>query len=157
MNKLWMMIFTIACLIQTVTAPTLAKAQKNSHPIVGIWHFVGYMYDGHELPKPNPELEIIFEFHADKTNRLFWFRHGQTGFCDRQGQYDISETHIEELVVWVNPENNFNCSKDPDMQMGRQAKFPYRFNGERLETRVYVGDMDVWYIWERTPPKLIIN
>jgi len=117
--------------------------------IVGKWEFTSYLYNGRELPKPNPDLNITFEFKDDGMSRLYWDRNQEVGFCERTAQYQYSERFIFETIVWVNPKNSFDCGRDPDMQLGRSSQTEYRITNNRLETRVLVGDLDVWYIWQK--------
>jgi hypothetical protein len=116
--------------------------------IEGKWEFTSYLYNGTELPKPNPDLTILFEFQ-NGISRLYWTRANEVGFCERKAQYQYTDQHIYEMIVWVNPHNRFDCGQDPDMQLGRNSKTEYRFVNDQLQTRVLVGDLDVWYVWTK--------
>lgn len=133
--------------IMTLFYLLVSSNEAFSYPsIEGRWHFTSYLYNGTELPKPNPNLTILFEFD-NGVSRLYWSRKDEVGFCERKARYQYSQEHISEIIVWVNPDNRFDCGRDPDMQLGRQSKTNYRFHNGNLQTRVLVGDLDVWYIW----------
>jgi len=125
-----------------------AQLTKGYQKLEGQWEFTSYLYNGIELPKPNPNLDILFEFEFG-ISRLYWSRKNEVGFCERKAQYQYTENYISEIIVWVNPQNRSDCSRDPDMQLGRSSKTEYRIINERLYTRVLVGELDVWYIWKK--------
>jgi hypothetical protein len=54
-----------------------------------------------------------------------------------------------DKVVWVNPKNHFTCSRDPDMQLGRVTRTPFRFVGGDLQLALPLGDDTLIYVWKR--------
>ncbi|MCX7675700.1 MAG: hypothetical protein N2Z70_07720, partial [Bdellovibrionaceae bacterium] len=130
-----------------------AQSLETKHPIYGSWQWSHLLYNGQELPRPNPKLRIQFDFNAGGTSRLYWEREGQTGFCERLAQFSIQGDTLVEMITWVNPNNAAECARDPDMQAGRMSRTPFTFDAQgRLMIRVYVADWDVWYVWERLNP-----
>lgn len=102
--------------------------------IVGQWKYSAYSYEGRRQPMPNPDLDLRFTFFADKTSTLKWSYANEEGFCERQGLYEIdNDGWLFQKVTWVNPGNHFSCSRDPDMQMGKESL-----------TRVQIKEDELW-------------
>lgn len=89
----------------------------------GSWIYHSYIYQGQTHPRPNPKLLLYFEFFETGTNRVWWKRTNEAGFCERIGQFEYNpETcTFTDKIVWVNPGNNAECGSDPDMRLGREA------------------------------------
>jgi len=87
----------------------------------GEWKFSGLIYHGQVLPPPNPSLNLIWTFFSNGTERLYWDRRGENGFCERFATYNLDGGQISENIFAVNPANNESCSQDPDMQVGRET------------------------------------
>ena len=91
--------------------------------LIGYWLYDRYSYQGQEHPRPNPRLLLYFQFFETATNRIWWQRTNEEGFCERIGvyQYNPEACTFTDTIVWVNPENNSECGSDPDMPLGRTA------------------------------------
>lgn len=126
-------------------------AQATDPRLFGRWQFDSLRYQGQEMPRPNPDLILIFEFREDGTDRLSWTRRDETGFCDRTAVYSAADGVLQELVVWVHPGNRGDCAQDPDMQLGRQASVPYRVENGRLELDLPLSDETLTYLWVPVP------
>ena len=91
-------------------------------PILGKWKFTEYIYEGKSLPLPNPHLNLFFEFNETGSDRLWWYRNNEDGFCERIGVYKYENEILEDQVVWVNPDNHLECAQHQDMKLGQNAK-----------------------------------
>jgi hypothetical protein len=120
--------------------------------LVGRWKFNSLIYRGEERPPFNPHLNLYFEFYETGTNRLMWNRNNEEGFCERFGFYKLSENKLIDEVVWVNPNNSQDCSKDTDMQLGRKSSTPIELKNGNLQLKFYIGDEPLIYIFERVIP-----
>lgn len=118
-------------------------------PIDGTWVFAGLRYRGELMKPPNPELHIVFDFFPDGTDRLFWWRESETGFCERRGTFTAGADSFTELITWANPDNRAECARDPDMRPGRSTVNRYRMAEGRLEIEANLGDDPIAYLWER--------
>lgn len=100
--------------------PPEAKASPVTRDeLVATWEFDGFYFEGNHYPRPNPNLQVIFEFHQDGTHSLYWARKGELGFCERRGTFELNGDLLTMRSTWLNPANDPDCSKDSDMQPGR--------------------------------------
>lgn len=128
--------------------PFIGNAQTDC-PFIGKWKFTKIRYDGVVQPRPNPTLHLYFEFDSSGTDRLYWTREGEKTYCERKAQFRCTPEFIHELVVWVNPNNSFECQKDPDMKLGQQIRSVYKMVDGNFETELGLGDKTITYIWEK--------
>lgn len=117
--------------------------------IVGTWVVYKLILDGVERPPFNPDLIIEFTFNDDGTSRLYWHREGERGFCERYGLYAFDGEHLRETITWVNPANNSDCARDPDMQFGRETFQPARIENGDLHTFFEVDDQTLVFVWRK--------
>ncbi|QDK46723.1 hypothetical protein DOM22_16960 [Bdellovibrio sp. ZAP7] len=117
--------------------------------LLGLWIFSSLIYQGQEVPRPNPALQIEYEFSSDGTNSLRYHRDGEPGFCERRALYQFSEETLMQEVVWINPSNADWCTQDSDMQLGRKTRSHIWFKNGRLFLDIEMGDEIISYIWER--------
>lgn len=117
--------------------------------IVGSWVVYKLILDGVERPPFNPDLVIEFTFNEDGTSRLGWYRKDEAGFCERHGLYAFDGEHLRERITWVNPGNNADCSRDPDMQFGRETHQPARIIKGDLHTFFEVDDQTLVFVWRK--------
>ncbi|WP_413558926.1 hypothetical protein [Bdellovibrio sp. HCB209] len=117
--------------------------------IVGLWLFTSLLYQGHEIPRPNPALQIQYEFSEDGTNSLRYHRDDEEGFCERRALYQFAEETLLQEVMWVNPQNASWCGQDSDMQLGRKTLSHVWFKDGRLYLDIGMGDEIISYIWNR--------
>jgi len=115
----------------------------------GNWQFHRYILKGETHSIPNPQLVLQYEFFADGTNRLFWTRKNEPGFCERQALYLYQDELIHQEVVWVNPENSIECSKDMDMQLGQKNTTRLKRVGEFLHLHIPFSGEDFIYVLKR--------
>lgn len=115
--------------------------------ILGRWQFIGYIYRNAFHRGPNPNLVLTFDFFADGVNVLRWHRLNERGFCERKGAYTYSGEFLYERIFWVHPENAFECSRDPDMTVGRTQVTPLRRVGDHLHMDLYLSDETLTYVW----------
>lgn len=118
--------------------------------LLGHWTFQSVLYRGHELPRPNPLLNLTFEFRSDGTNILRWSRQDERGACERTAHYQALDGFLDQIVVGVSPENRSDCAADPDMQNGNRSRTPYRLRNDRLELEFNLGEEIIVYVWERS-------
>ncbi len=117
--------------------------------LIGAWQFTKIRYQGKEMPIPNPNLVLTYDFYEDGLDRLYWSRTDETGFCERTARFQFGPDYFRELIIWVNPKNRFDCGQDPDMQMGHQSFVDYRMIEGRMEIDIQLGDGFITYIWTR--------
>lgn len=149
------MIFILTTACSVFAAET---AEDPSTQILGKWQFYKYHYQGSERPLPNPNLILTFEFLADGSNVLHWERQGQEGFCERKGSYTITNGQLSDRVTWVNPQNAVECSRDPDMRVGRTAVVPVSFRNSDFWLHLTLSGDVLIYVWKKLEsPVLEVN
>lgn len=116
--------------------------------MAGTWQFHLLRYKGQEMQPPNPDLIILYEFGDDGTDRLYWHRLGEEGFCERRGLYVASGGQFLDYIVWVNKKNRGDCGQDPDMKLGRTSLNTYRIKDGQLELDLQLSDEILTYIWK---------
>ena len=120
-------------------APKVGKGADADPAVLGTWLFSNYRYQNQELPIPNPDLKLTFEFLPDGMSKLQWSRQGENGTCLRWARYNVGGGTLSQVVVWLDPKNRDDCSKDPDMQMGKPTQTPLPGDqwspGNRFERR----------------------
>lgn len=112
----------------------------------GEWKLVGMIYRGEEVPPLNPQLNLRWTFFANGTERLYWDRQGENGFCERFATYKILDGQIHETVFAVNPLNSLECSQDPDMQVGRHTVNTIEVKQQQILLHLQLGDEELIYI-----------
>lgn len=117
-----------------------------SSDLVGRWIYVGFIYEGHRYERPNPDLHLYFNFNSDGSHRLFWRRKGERKFCERSGPYSVSENKLRIKVAWLNPENDFSCANDPDMQLGRETENLIRIADQDLGIYMSLNGQEFIYL-----------
>ncbi|MGZ3723117.1 MAG: hypothetical protein ACXVA9_09315 [Bdellovibrionales bacterium] len=114
--------------------------------ILGDWHYDGFFYQNHRYPNPNPELKLVFTFSADHTERLYWKRDSETGFCERKGTWEFQDDVLKQTVTWLNPDNDDSCSNDPDMQIGKATQNLIQIHETQLDLHMDLNGQDFIYI-----------
>lgn len=117
--------------------------------IVGKWRWTKYIYQGIESPIPNPDLNLIFEFFPDGKDRVFWDRRGQSGFCERLGEYTFGSCKLKDRVTWINPKNAIECGNDPDMKQGKETETQAEIRNGEFYLYFEVGGKPFVYVWKR--------
>ncbi len=118
-------------------------------PIVGSWIYDGFSFEGHRYPNPNPDLVLKFQFTPDQKARLNWHRLNESGFCEREAEYRVQDQILHQVVTWVNPENNSDCGRDPDMQLGRETQTRFAIEGCELHFYFDLNGREFIYILKR--------
>lgn len=118
--------------------------------VLGSWKYVSYQYDGQTYIVPSPGLDLRFTFYEDGTSKLRWHYENEIGFCERLAQYEIQNGDwIYQKVIWVNPNNHVSCSKDSDMQMGKESLTHYTVAGNKLMLDLELAGNPFVYILEK--------
>lgn len=117
--------------------------------IHGRWLWTGMLVEGQIKPPPNPALKIFYEFRPDGTATLKWSRDNEPGFCERRSTYFVREQLIFEKIEWIHPDNAGECSRDPDMQLGREVQTPFSMDGGDLVIFMNLGDNQLATYWSR--------
>lgn len=99
---------------------------KDVTEITQTWLYTGFIYEENHYPAPNPNLQLTFEFTEKGLSKLRWKRSDENFFCERWAQYFLVDSILKQETIWLNPENDASCQKDPDMQMGRITINPIR-------------------------------
>jgi hypothetical protein len=114
--------------------------------LLGSWQYVGFIYQAHRYPMPNPELHLTFTFQDDQFVKLYWDREDQPGFCERIARYSLQNNSLYQEITWVNPENLPECQSDPDMQLGKKSVTPIELVGTELHLLFDVNGSEFRYI-----------
>jgi len=118
--------------------------------ILGVWKYIGFMYEGNFYRPPNPDLNLTFTFNLNGENRLFWEDKGEPGFCERFAKYHVDEiSNLYQEITWVNPKNKAECSKDSDMQFGRKTTNHIEIKGNQLWLYLVLNGKDFIYMLEK--------
>lgn len=124
---------------------------KENSTLWGKWRFIGYIYGGSFQEPANPNLILTFEFLQDGTDVLHWHRLNENGFCERKGKYSYEREKLIDEVIWVNPNNSFECYRDPDMVLGKKQITPLRRQSDRLYMDLPLADETLTYVWSLEP------
>ncbi len=118
--------------------------------LLGAWVFVSMLYNDSPLPAPNPDLVMTFEFHADNTNTLRYYRQNELGFCERKADYVFDGQKLQQTVTWVHPDNAIWCSNDSDMRLGTSGSNPARLTADgKFQLDLPLGEEWLTLIWEQ--------
>lgn len=139
-------VLTFALMLSSIG---FASEQSTSDAIIGHWQYVGHIYEGQVQDPINPDLILTFQFNDDGSDRLHWERKNEPGFCERHGQYEYSGEILIDQVTWVNPNNSFECGKDPDMRLGNKTQTRLIYNEGKLYMDLPLGDKTLTYIWQK--------
>ncbi|MFN3698460.1 MAG: hypothetical protein ACK4VO_13575 [Pseudobdellovibrio sp.] len=117
--------------------------------LIGRWSYVGFHYQGNYFQKPNPDLHVTFEFEQNNKVKLSWVRDDDGSHCTRIADYSIIDSVIHQTVVWVDPENSFGCSSDPDMVLGKTSKTTYSVSENVLNLYLSLNGEELVYVLNR--------
>jgi hypothetical protein len=131
------------------SSPALALSNAD---LLGQWQYDGFFYDGHRYPNPNPDLDLTFTFNADGTDRLFYARKNESGFCERLADYRLEDEHLVQKITWTNPKNAGECGQDTDMQQGRETDTVLSLTPQELTFHLDLNGLPFLYILKRLPP-----
>lgn len=128
----------------------LLDGPSPTEDLLGTWLFYKYFYQGKVVPAPNPELFMYLTFNADGTDRLFYHRLNENGGCDRTAKYSWDGQQIFQKTIYVSEKNLIDCTKDPDMQPGREATNRMYILNDELYLEMPLSDDIITFIWKRT-------
>lgn len=117
--------------------------------LIGLWFFVGMIYNGHWTDPLNPNLRIIYYFENQSENWLTYYREGEVGFCRRKAEYGVKGELLMQKIVQVDEKNNDSCSQDTDMRLGNTSQTPYVIEGDRLYLQVPFGEEKMQLVFVR--------
>lgn len=137
---------SIALIFGLAAGAVLAKADE---PLWGRWLFYKLQFRGQERPPFNPDLILHWEFLESGYELLGWEREGQPGFCHRLAKYTYRDSILRNEVVWVSQENAYECSADPDMQMGRKSVTKVTLHDGDLWLHMSINEEPLIYIFKR--------
>ena len=122
--------------------------------LIGLWIFAGMIYQGHQLPPPNPNLIMSYDFLPDGQNKLSYHRLNEKGSCQRTANYlhdEVSKT-LYQKVVQVDPNNASWCSDDLDMRDGTETWNKAWVENETLHLMLNLGEESLTYLWKKKDP-----
>lgn len=61
----------------------------------------------------------------------------------------MTKNIIDQWVVWSNPQNAFECNKDPDMKIGSRSKTPYSNKENSLYLELSLDNKPLFYILKK--------
>ncbi|MGE3684321.1 MAG: hypothetical protein AB7G93_21585 [Bdellovibrionales bacterium] len=118
--------------------------------LLGTWQYVGFHYQDHFYPNPNPELVVRFTFKEDQISHLIWYRKNEPGFCERTAAFSLENDLLLQKIIWVNPENEGHCAQDPDMQLGRESTTQVRLSEGELGFVLDINGSELVYLLRRS-------
>ncbi len=116
--------------------------------LIGAWVFTTVIYREQEIPRPNPNLIMTFNFQADGQNVLHYHRQGEQGQCNRTARYEFDGSQLIQEVIAVDPNNASSCLSDPDMQQGQISATQITLEDGRLKMLLNLGNETLTYIWK---------
>ncbi len=117
--------------------------------LLGSWLFVAIFYRDQILPLPNEALKQYYIFSSQSENKVFYFRLGERGTCERTASYEIKGSTIEQTVTNLSSENADFCSQDPDMRLGAFSIVPYQLKENQLWMSLPLGEEEIIFIFEK--------
>ncbi len=133
-----------------VVLSIFSSSARASDSIVGRWAYFMKIYKGQEMPEgPGATLRLRYEFLPNGQSRLYWWHEGQNEHCERRGYYRVENGHLIDRVYWVDPNNSYGCSRDPDMQNGRETRTPFTFRNGNWVLRLALGEEELLYVWKK--------
>lgn len=118
-------------------------------PLLGTWQYTAYRYRGVERPATDPDLVMEYRFECDGIDTLSWRYQSTDRFCQRQARFLDVDGYLDEVVVWVNPENSSECSQDPNMQLENYSRAAFRVMDGTLEIDAPLAEEVITYIWTK--------
>lgn len=125
------------------------SGQAASQSLFGRWLYVGFSYEGQIYPPLDPDLVLHFEFTEDGLSHLEWSWINSLMSCSRRAVYAHDNNIIDQWVVWSNPQNAFECNKDPDMKIGSRSQTPYFIKENSLYLELSLDSKPLFYILKK--------
>ncbi len=133
-----------------VTPPSSAETPNQQSLLIGQWDYTAFFYQGHRYEKPNPQLHVTFDFETETEVRLTWLRDEDGSLCERLASYEIRNNDtLYQKNIWVNPDNSFECGKDPDMILGHESETKFKIEQNELNLYLGLNGEDFIYILAR--------
>lgn len=96
--------------------------QRQPISLIGVWEYIGYIYQDNFYPPQDPELTMRFAFENFRHVRLSWESSGGAIRCARLAEYETSSnTLLKQKNIWIDPQNHSSCGGDKDMVMGYES------------------------------------
>lgn len=118
--------------------------------LTGLWFFSSLIYNGQELPRPNPDLVMTLEFNDPNINTLRYQRKDERGFCERKALYRYQKNALEQTVTWIHPQNADFCAQDLDMQVGQVSTTRVEISDKKLLMYLNLSGESLIYVWTPT-------
>ncbi len=125
--------------------------------ILGAWVFTSLIYRGQEIPRPNPQLIMTFNFQDNGENILHYYRQGESGSCTRVAQFQFQKGKLHQEVIRASENNAVFCSSDPDMQVGNVSITPVAIRDDRMVMTLGLGEETLTYIWKPCQQTDLVN
>lgn len=119
---------------------------QTSFALSGSWKFTDMIYKNQRVPRPSPDLNLVWTFFENGTERLYWDRGDNTKFCERFAFYTVKNQQIIEETFALNPKNAFDCAKDPDMKVGNKTQNPISFHNNEIWIHLDLSGEEIVYI-----------
>lgn len=117
--------------------------------LIGLWFFVGMIYNGHWSDPLNPNLRIIYYFENVSENWLTYYREDEAGYCRRKAEYSIQGNLLIQTITQVDEKNNISCGQDTDMRLGNVSQTSFLVQGDRLYLQVPLGEEKIQLVFVR--------
>lgn len=119
---------------------------------LGLWLFIGTLYQGHFYPPRDPRVLMSFEFFENKTNNLTWYREQNPKiYCSRIAEfdYDIEKNILKQKIIWVDDKNTADCGADPDMQLGAKSEVKLTTKENKMYLDIPVAKDVITFVWDK--------
>ena len=124
-----------------------ATEVSSSH--FGCWKLESVKWQNKIRPPFNPNLQLYFILYKNDTLRVYWnFKNDPDTFCERVSRYNYDGEILDETVMWLHPENSPECSKDPDMHVGRNMLTPLSVENDKLTLHLTFSGDNLDYIYK---------
>lgn len=125
---------------------TLILLAQTSLALTGSWKFSEIIYNNQRMPRPSPDLNLVWTFFENGTERLYWDRGNTNIFCERFAFYFEKNQEIYEETFALNPKNAADCSKDPDMKVGHKTSNPISFHFNEIWLHLDLAGEELIYV-----------
>lgn len=116
----------------------------------GCWLLESVRWNNKIRPPFNPNLQLYFIFYKNNTLRVYWnFKNDPGTFCERVSDYTYDQEILNEKVLWMHPNNSPECSKDPDMHLGRKMLTPLSVTENEMVLHLNFSGDPLDYIYKK--------
>jgi len=129
------------------TSPLFGNQDAKSLNLLGSWQYVAFLYQDQIHPLPDSNLVLIFSFSSNGSESISWTRKGSPGFCQATAVYQVDGDNLDSKIISTNPQNNDDCSNDPDMQVGKESVTPAEIRNGQLFLNIGLSGEDFYYIF----------